>query len=86
MTSASEACRSTPFSLAVMMSEYIAAARSPPRSEPANSQDFRPIAIPRNARSAALLVRQTRPSSRKRLNAGPRPEHVVHRFGHVGMA
>jgi hypothetical protein len=34
------------------------AARSAPRSEPANSQDLRPKAKPRKARSAALLVRQ----------------------------
>src|SRR5215213_9167810 len=40
-TSASQARGSTPFSLAVMMREYMAAARSPPRSLPANSHDFR---------------------------------------------
>src|SRR4051812_22071715 len=40
------------------------AARSPPRSEPANSHALRPSAIPRSARSAALLVRQIRPSRR----------------------
>ena len=44
----------------------MAAARSPPRSEPANSQAFRPMAMPRRARSAALLDRSTRPSPRKR--------------------
>ena len=36
------------------------AARSAPRSEPANSHDFRPSANPRSARSAALLLRQMR--------------------------
>ena len=55
--------------LAVTMMLYMAAARCPPRSEPANSHDFLPSAIPRNARSAALLERQIRPSSRKRVNA-----------------
>jgi len=70
-TSASQACGSTPFSLAVY-SVNIAAARSPPRSEPANSDDLRPIAMPRNARSAALLVREMRPSSRKRVKDGQR--------------
>jgi len=59
-------------SLAVSISVNIAAARSPPRSEPANSRALRPIAMPRSARSAALLVRQIRPSSRKRVNAGQR--------------
>src|SRR6202166_470833 len=48
---------------------YMAAARCPPRSDPANSHDFLPRAIPRNARSAALFDKQMRPSSRKRVNA-----------------
>ena len=56
----------------VMMNEDIAAARCPPRSEPANSHAFRPSAVPRNARSAALFVRQIRPSRRNRLNASQR--------------
>jgi len=60
---------STTFSLAVMMREYIAAARSPPRSLPANCHAYRPRAAPRSARSAALLVRQMRPSLWNRLNA-----------------
>jgi hypothetical protein len=47
-------------SLAVMISVAMAAARSAPRSEPANSQDLRPSAKPRSARSAALFVRQMR--------------------------
>jgi len=38
------------------MSVNMTAARSPPRSEPAKSHDF-------SARSAALLLRQIRPSS-----------------------
>src|SRR5438874_9321209 len=51
---------------------YMAAARCPPRSEPANNHDFRPKAMPRSALSAALFDRQIRPSSRKRVNAGQR--------------
>ena len=50
----------------------MAAARWPPRSEPQNSHDFRPRAIPRSPRSAALFERQTRPSSRNRVKAGQR--------------
>jgi hypothetical protein len=50
----------------------LTAARSPPRSEPANSHDLRPSAMPRSARSAALLVRQMRPSSRKRVKVSQR--------------
>ena len=55
---------------------YMAAARCPPRSEPANSHDFLPRAIPRNARSAALFDRQMRPSSRKRVERGPAFERI----------
>ena len=71
-TSASHACGSTPFILAVTMRPYMAAARSPPQSEPQNSHDLRPRAIPRSPRSAALLERQTRPSSRNSVKAGQR--------------
>src|ERR1700694_6049409 len=71
-TSASQACGSTPFNLSVSINVSIAAARSPPRSEPANNHARRPRAIPRNARSAALLVRQIRPSSRNRVKEGQR--------------
>ena len=53
-TSASQACGLTLLRLAVPMSVYIAAARAPPRSEPANSHDFLPKAIPRSALSANL--------------------------------
>ena len=45
-------------SLAVAIREYMVAARSPPRSDPANSHARRPKAIPHNARSTVLLVRQ----------------------------
>ena len=71
-TSASQACGSMSFILAVTISLYIAAARSPPRSEPANNHDFLPRAMPRRARSAALFVRQIRPSSRKRVKPSQR--------------
>ena len=66
-------------SFAVPMSVYMNAARSPPRSEPANSHAFLPRATPRSARSAALLVRQIRPSSRNRGERGPVLEHIVDR-------
>ena len=44
-TSASQACGSTSFILAETMRLYMAAARSPPRSDPQNSHDFLPRAI-----------------------------------------
>ena len=50
------------------VSVKITAARSPPASEPQKVQLRRPTAMPRTARSAALLVMQMRPSSRKRVN------------------
>jgi hypothetical protein len=62
---------STSFNLQVTMTLYMAAACCPLRSEPANSHDFRPKAIPRIARSAALFDRQIRPSSRKRETHRP---------------
>ena len=71
-TSASQACGSTPLSFAVAIKVYIAAARSAARSEPANNHARRPRAMRRKARSAALLDRQMRPSSRKRIKAGQR--------------
>src|SRR5947207_13098460 len=55
--SASQACGSTPFILAVTIRLYMAAARCPPRSDPQNSHDFLPRAMPRSPLSAALLER-----------------------------
>src|SRR6056297_516270 len=72
-TSASRAGGSMSFILAVTMRVYMAAARSPPRPEPANSHGFRPGATPRRARSAALFVRQMRPSSGRAVKACQRP-------------
>src|SRR5262245_62869556 len=83
-TSASQACGSMSFNFAVWISVYITAARSPPRSEPANSHDLRPRAMPRSSRSAALLVRQTRPVEEAR-EGGPALEHIIHRPGNLGV-
>nr|BAM13966.1 transposase [Pseudomonas sp. K-62] len=71
-TSASQACGSTPLSFAVTISVAMAAARSAPRPEPANSHALRPSAKPLSERSAALFVRQIRPSSRKWVKPGQR--------------
>src|ERR1700680_4739536 len=59
----------------------MAAARRPPSSDPANIQLWRPTAMPRSARSAALLDMHKRPSSRKRMRSGPAGEGVGDRFG-----
>ncbi|MGY3646953.1 hypothetical protein ACVWW2_002244 [Bradyrhizobium sp. LM4.3] len=62
-----------------MMSAAITAARSAPRSEPANNHAFLPGAKPRSARSAALLVRQILPSWTKRA----KPSHqIIDRLDH----
>ena len=45
-TSASQACGLMSLSLAVAIRVYAAAARSPPRSEPANNQARRPRVMP----------------------------------------
>src|SRR6202012_1764869 len=50
----------------------MAAARRPPSSDPAKVQFFLPMATARSSRSAALFDMQSRPSSRKRLNASQR--------------
>lgn len=50
----------------------MAAARRPPSSDPAKVQLRRPTAMPRSARSAALLEMHSRPSARKRVSAGQR--------------
>ena len=62
MTSASQACGSMSFNFAVPMMEYMKAARCPPRSDPAKSQDFLPRATPLSERSAALLLRLRLPA------------------------
>ena len=84
-TSASQACGSRPLSFAVAMRVYIAAARSPPRSEPANSHARRPRAIPRRARSAALFDRQIAAVVEKAGEGGPAFEHVIECLGDVGV-
>src|SRR5947207_978405 len=59
----------------------MAAARSPPRSDPEMNQDFRPRAIPRSSRSAALLVKQMRPSREQSREDVDTLEHAVHGLG-----
>jgi hypothetical protein len=68
--SVSQGCGSRSLSFAEAIRPYMKAALSPPRSEPAKSQAFLPKAMPRRARSAALLVRQTRPSARSNTVSG----------------
>ena len=58
--------------LAVAISVAMAAARAAPRSEPAKSNERRPKAKPLSARSAALLVRQILPSTRKPVKRSQR--------------
>ena len=59
--SASQARGSMSLSLAVTMSEYVAAARSMSRSLPANHQALRPRATPRKP-ACICIVRQTNPT------------------------
>jgi len=82
-TSASQACGSMSFNLAVTIRLYRAAARCPPRSEPANSHDFLPRATPRGARSAAQADAAV---VEKPGEGRPAFEHIVHRLGEIVAA
>ncbi|EFH8967446.1 hypothetical protein GFJ15_23775 [Escherichia coli] len=61
------------------ISEYNTAACSPPLSEPANSQFFRPTATPRKAFSAMLLSISTQPL----LQYTFRPSHCFSRYANA---
>ena len=68
------------------MSVYIKAARSAPRSESANSDDFLPRATPAQ-RALGGVVRETDPAVMEESGEGsPAREHVVDRLGNRGMA
>jgi hypothetical protein len=83
-TSASQACGSVSLSLAVAIRVYMAAARSPPRSEPANNHDRHPTAIPQGALGG--IVGQTdAPVVGKTGEGRPAPEHVGDRFAGLAM-
>jgi hypothetical protein len=60
-------------SLAFTINVAMNPARSAPRSDPANSYDFLPSAKRLSARSAALFVRQIRPSSRNDVKPSGNP-------------
>lgn len=70
--SASRALGSTSFRRQVVIIVSMMAARSAPRRLPAKVQLRLPNAMPRNALSAALLLRQILPSSRKRAKSSQR--------------
>ena len=71
-TSASPAWASTPLSFAVVIRPHMIGDRWPPRSDPQNSHAFLSMAIPRGLRPAALFVRHSRPSPRKRVKPSQR--------------
>jgi len=79
-TSAIHACGSMSFILQLTVRAHMKAAFSPPRSDPATSHDLLPDAIPLSAHSAALLVRQMRPSSRNAVKAAHRSPSGGHRI------
>ncbi len=82
-TSASQARGSIWFSLAVTIKEYIAAARSPPRSEPANNQLLAAEGYA-TQRSLCGVVGQADPSViEEPAERWPTLEHVVDRLRHV---
>ena len=72
--------------LTVIMSEYIAAARWPPRADPANSHDLRPRA---NATQSAFsgVVAEADPTIAQEASEGlPALEHIVDRLGDIGVS
>jgi len=87
MMSVSQSCGSMALSLAVPIMEYMKAARWPPRSEPAKSQDFRPRATPLRG-SFGGIVRQANPPIAKEFReARPvaRRQQIVDGLGHLGV-
>jgi hypothetical protein len=81
-TSASQACGSTSFILAVTIRLYITAARPPPRLEPQNSQDYRPRAMPHG--SFGGVIRQADAAVVEEAGErAPAREHLVHCLGDV---
>ena len=85
-TSASQACGSMSFILAVTMRLYMAAARWPPRSEPAKSHDFLPESDTAKAAFSGV-VRQADAAVVEEAREGcPALEHVVHGLGDIAAA
>jgi hypothetical protein len=79
-TSGSQARGSTSFNLAVTIREYTAAARSPPRSEPANSQCFSAQGYATQC-LLGCIVRKTNPSIiEEPAERGPTLQHVFDRL------
>src|SRR5262245_22336383 len=85
-TSASQACGSTSLSFAVMISVAMMAARSAPRSEPANSHEF--VSESEAAQRAfRCIVRETdAPVVDEAGEPLPTAQHVVDRSSHRGCA
>src|SRR5712671_3684312 len=81
--SASQACGSTPFILAVTMRLYMAAARCPPRSDPQNSHDFRPKGDTSQASFRGVVREAYAPVLGEESEASPALEDVFDRFGQV---
>ena len=82
-TSASQACGSTPFILAVTMRLYMAAARCPPRSDPQNSHDFLPRAMPLQPSFGGIVGEAHAPVFKEQGEARPALENVIDRLGQV---
>jgi len=83
-TLASHACGSISLSFAVIISVTMTAARSAPRSEPANSHDFRPSANPQGA--FGRIVRETNAAVARTLrlpNLGADPDRLAVAFRHA---
>ena len=67
------------------ISEYITAARSPPRSDPANSQALRPIATPHSA-LRSVVAEAYAAVVEEAGECRPALEHVIYGLGGLGVA
>ena len=85
-TSASQACGSTPFILAVTMRLYMAAARCPPRSDPQNSHDFLPRAMPLQPSFGGIVREADAPIFEEQGEGRPALENVIDRLGQIVTA
>ena len=82
-TSASQACGSTPFILAVTMRLYMAAARCLPRSDPQNSHDFSTQGDTSQPSFGGVVREADASVFEEEGEACPALENVFDRFGQV---
>jgi hypothetical protein len=84
-TSANQARGSTSFKRAVTMSKSIAAARSPPQSDPANSQCLPPQGNSAKRPFRYVIAQANITIVEEAAESRPPLQHIVRRAGDIGM-